>query len=91
MASSLLEIAELHFIRESRMLRPWPAAFLDLHQRADELFEELVLRPWAITSRCGWRPSLDLRETPDAYYVDIDPTASTRRGWLTKSESFDVT
>jgi HSP20 family protein len=38
----------------------------------DELFEELVYRPWAISGRPGWRPPLDLHETADAYLVVID-------------------
>jgi HSP20 family protein len=54
------------------LLRPWEAAFLDLHRHVDELFEELVYRPWAISGRSGWRPSLDFHETADAYVVVID-------------------
>ena len=54
------------------MLRPWESAFLDLHRHVDELFEELVYRPWAISGRSGWRPSLDIHETADAYIVVID-------------------
>jgi HSP20 family protein len=54
------------------LLRTWESAFLDLHRHVDELFEELVYRPWAISGRPGWRPSLDLHETTDAYLVVID-------------------
>ena len=54
------------------MIRPWESAFLDLHQQVDEMFEELVYRPWAISGRSGWRPPLDLHETTDAYLVVID-------------------
>lgn len=54
------------------MLRPWEAAFLDLHRHVDEMFEELVYRPWAITGRTGWRPPVDLHETIDGYLVVID-------------------
>jgi HSP20 family protein len=54
------------------LLRPWESAFLDLHRQVDELFEELVYRPWAISGRAGWRPPVDLHETADAYLVVID-------------------
>lgn len=54
------------------MSRPWESAFLDLHRQVDELFEELVYRPWAISGRSGWRPPLDLHETEEAYLVVID-------------------
>jgi HSP20 family protein len=54
------------------LLRSWDTAFLDLHRQVDELFEELVYRPWAISGRSGWRPLLDLHEMADAYLVVID-------------------
>jgi HSP20 family protein len=54
------------------VFRPWESAFLDLHRQVDELFEELVYRPWAISGRSGWRPPLDLHETAEAYLVVID-------------------
>jgi HSP20 family protein len=54
------------------VLRSWDAAFLDLQRQVDEMFEELIYRPWAIPGRAGWRPPLDLHETPDAYLVEID-------------------
>jgi HSP20 family protein len=53
-------------------MRPWESALLDLHRQVDELFEELVYRPWAISGRSGWRPPLDLHETADAYLAVID-------------------
>jgi HSP20 family protein len=54
------------------VLRPWNATFLDLERQVDELFEELIYRPWAIPARPGWRPPLDLHETADAYLVEVD-------------------
>ncbi len=54
------------------LLRAWESAFLDLHRQVDELFEELIYRPWAISGRAGWRPPLDLHETEDGYLVEID-------------------
>jgi HSP20 family protein len=54
------------------MSRPWESALLDLHRQVDELFEELIYRPWAISGRSGWRPLLDIHETADAYHVVVD-------------------
>ncbi len=54
------------------MLLPWKDVFLDLHRQTEELFDELIYRPWAITGRSAWRPALDLHEMPDAYLVEID-------------------
>ena len=54
------------------MAHPWKASILDLQQHVDELFEELVFRPWAIATQPERRPALDLYETPDAYLVDVD-------------------
>lgn len=53
-------------------MRPWESAFVDLHRQVDEMFEELVYRPWAISGRTGWRPPLDLHETAEAYLVVLD-------------------
>lgn len=50
----------------------WDAAFLDLHRQVDDLFEELIYRPWAISARAGWRPPLDLHETEEGYMIEID-------------------
>jgi HSP20 family protein len=54
------------------LLPAWEAAFHDLHRQVDDMFEELIFRPWAITGRAGWQPALDLYETPDGYRVEID-------------------
>lgn len=54
------------------MPRIWDAALLDFHRHVDELFEELIYRPWAISGRSSWRPLLDLHETADAFIVEID-------------------
>jgi len=48
------------------------AAFLDLQRQVDEMFEELIYRPWAISGPDRWRPPLDLHETTDTYLVEID-------------------
>lgn len=53
-------------------MRAWESAFLDLHRQVDELFDEIVYRPWAISGRSGWRPFLDLQETANAYYLMFD-------------------
>jgi len=54
------------------MLPPWKATFHDLHHQVDELFEELIFRPWAISGQARWRPAVDLHETPEAYLAEID-------------------
>ena len=54
------------------MLRPTRAVFVDLQQQIDEMFDELIYRPWSITGPSPWRPALDLHETADAYLVEID-------------------
>jgi HSP20 family protein len=53
-------------------MQPWKAVFVDLERQVDELFEELIYRPWAINAGHAWQPPLDLLETPDAYLVLID-------------------
>jgi HSP20 family protein len=54
------------------MLRPLQAAFVDLQRQLDELFDEMIYRPWAVAAPPGWRPPLDCHETADAYIVEID-------------------
>ncbi|WP_152053795.1 Hsp20/alpha crystallin family protein [Tautonia marina] len=54
------------------MSGPWTTPFPDLHQRMDELFDELIFRRWSIPGMSGWRPPVDLHETRDAYLVVID-------------------
>ena len=55
-----------------RMPDLWRDPFLDLRQRLDELFEELIYRRWAIPNPAAWRPPLDLHETRDAYLAEVD-------------------
>lgn len=50
----------------------WTASFVDLRQRLDELFDELIYRRWAVPGPEPWRPAIDFDETPDAYLVAID-------------------
>ncbi len=47
-------------------------AFLDLQRQLDEVFEELIYRPWAVMGPAGWRPLLDLHEMPEAFLVEVD-------------------
>jgi len=54
------------------VLRPAQAVFVDLQRQIDEMFYELIYRPWSIAGRSPWRPPLDLHETADAYLVEID-------------------
>jgi HSP20 family protein len=46
--------------------------FLDFQRQLDETFERLIYRRWAIPNPVEWRPRLDLHETGDAYYIDVD-------------------
>jgi HSP20 family protein len=46
--------------------------FVDLQREIDEMFDELIYRPWSITGPSPWRPALDLHETAEAYLVEID-------------------
>jgi HSP20 family protein len=54
------------------LLRSWQAELLNLERQLDEMLEEVIYGPWAIPRRRGWRPPLDLYESPDAYVVEID-------------------
>jgi HSP20 family protein len=54
------------------MAHPWKSMFLDLQQQIDEMFEELVYRPWAIAGPKAWQPPLDVLESANAYLVVID-------------------
>lgn len=47
-------------------------AFLDFRRHIDEMFEELIYRPWALPVRRSWQPALDFQETPDAFLIDVD-------------------
>ncbi len=54
------------------MSTPWKNVFLDVQRHVDEMFEELLYRPWAIAGPSRWRPPLDLYETAEAYLVEVD-------------------
>ncbi len=38
----------------------------------DELFNRLIDEPWGRVSRLGWRPEVDVYETPDEYILAAD-------------------
>jgi HSP20 family protein len=46
--------------------------FLDVQRQLDDAFEKLIYRRWAIPNPAEWRPRLDLHETADAYFIEID-------------------
>ena len=54
------------------MVRLWKTVFLDIHRQLDEMFEELIYRPWPTVGPKAWQPPLDILETPVAYVVVID-------------------
>jgi HSP20 family protein len=66
-----LEIARIERRRVS-VPHSWKAFLLDFQHHVDEMFEELIYRRWAIPNQPGWRPVLDVHETPDAYLVEVD-------------------
>lgn len=45
---------------------------LDFQRQLDEAFEELIYRRWAIPNPSQWSPRLDLHETRDAYFIEVD-------------------
>jgi HSP20 family protein len=47
-------------------------SFLDFQRQLDETFERLIYRRWAIPSPSEWRPRLDLHETGEGYYIEVD-------------------
>jgi HSP20 family protein len=47
-------------------------SFVDFQRQLDEAFEKLIYRRWAIPNPTEWRPRLDLHETHDAYYIEVD-------------------
>lgn len=51
---------------------PQTTPLLDLRRRLDQLFEELIYRPWGIPAPNEWRPHVDQYETREAYVVKID-------------------
>ncbi len=54
------------------MLHPWKSAFVDLQRQVDEMFQELIFRPWAITGSAAWQPLLDFHETAAEYVIEVD-------------------
>lgn len=51
-----------------------PVSFpMRLSQEVERLFDELIHRPWGFSREIrGWRPSVDLYETPDVFIVEAD-------------------
>lgn len=54
------------------MIHPWKSAFLDLQRQVDEMFQELIFRPWSISAGAAWQPLLDFHETATAYVIEVD-------------------
>jgi len=45
---------------------------LDFQRQLDEAFEKLIYRRWAIPNPSEWSPRLDLHETRDTYFIEVD-------------------
>ncbi len=54
------------------MIHPWKSPFLDLHRQVDEMFQELIFRPWSISGGAAWQPVLDFHETAAEFVVEVD-------------------
>ena len=54
------------------MLQPWKSAFWDLQRQVDEMFQELIFRPWVIAGPATWQPALDFHETEEAFILEMD-------------------
>jgi HSP20 family protein len=46
--------------------------FLDIERHLDEAFDKLIYRRCAIPNPAEWKPRLDLHETGDGYYIEVD-------------------
>jgi HSP20 family protein len=50
-----------------------PGRFQNLSDEVDRLFDEMIHRPWGSSRPMpGWNPSVDLRETPEAFVLEVD-------------------
>jgi HSP20 family protein len=44
-----------------------------LSEELERMFEEIIHRPWGLARELGpWNPSVDLRETPEAFVLEAD-------------------
>jgi HSP20 family protein len=50
----------------------WKAPFLDFQQHLDDVFEKLIYRRWAIPNPAEWRPPVDIHESAEGYFIEID-------------------
>jgi HSP20 family protein len=45
---------------------------LDFQRHLDEIFDRMIYRRWSIPNPAEWRPRIDLHETGDSYYIEVD-------------------
>ena len=59
----------------------WFSLPLQLAHEVDRLFDELIHRPWGVSSTAtAWNPQLDLYETEAAFILEADLAGVSGRG-----------
>lgn len=68
-----------------------PARFQRLSDEVDRLFEEMIHRPWGFSPpAAAWNPSVDLRETPEAFILEVDLPGVKKEGIKVEIEGQDL-
>ncbi len=68
-----------------------PGQLQNLSEEVDRLFDEIIHRPWGFTGRVPeWSPSIDLRETSDAFIVEVDLPGVKKEGVKVEVEGQDL-
>lgn len=68
-----------------------PGQFQNLSEQVDRLFDEIIHRPWGVSRpRAGWNPSVDLRETPEAFVLEVDLPGVKKEGVKVELEGQDL-
>ncbi len=68
-----------------------PGQFQNLSEQVDRLFDEMIHRPWGGgRPMAGWNPSVDLRETPEAFVLEVDLPGVKKEGVKVELEGQDL-
>lgn len=57
---------------EEKRWMSFPFTFIEHSQEIDRLFDELIYRPWGVTTSRLWNPSVDVYETTEGVVVEVD-------------------
>ena len=69
----------------------WFSLPLQLAQEVDRLFDELIHRPWGVSSTAtAWNPQLDLYETEAAFILEADLPGVKEQDVSVKVEDGDL-